>query len=145
MSLRPFFVLCALALAALAPAPALVAEAAPTLDAIELDVRDLTSFEWEPGDPIPSDITRYDGRRVIVRGYMHQSVDSMVTQFPLVSDSCQCNERLLPHHFIDVELTRGETDLIPGEFEVIGKLSVGEEEDEDGFITRLFHLRGTIF
>jgi len=141
MHLRPLLTLCAAAL----PALALASAFEPRSDAIELDVRDLTSFEWEPGDPIPEDITQYDGRRVIIRGYMHQSVEELVDRFPLVADSCQCNERLLPHHFIDVELSRGETDMIPGEFEVIGKLKVGEMEDEDGFVERLFHLRGTIF
>lgn len=115
------------------------------LDAIELDVRDLTSFEWEIGDPIPEDIQRYDGRRVIIRGFMYQGVEGTVEGFPLVAESCQCNERLLPHHFIDVDLKRGDTGPIPGEFEVLGKLSVGEEMDEDGFVVSLLRLKGEIF
>ncbi|QDU86034.1 hypothetical protein Pla163_31830 [Planctomycetes bacterium Pla163] len=118
---------------------------AALLDPVELDVRDLTSFEWEVGDPIPEDLLRYDGRRVIIRGFMYQGVEDVVDQFPLVAESCQCNERLLPHHFIDVTLKRGDTGPIPGEFEVLGKLSVGEVEDEDGFVVSLFRLKGEIY
>lgn len=139
------------ALSALAPtlAPGEAAfgngASAALLDVIELDVRDLTTIDWEPGDPIPSDIQRYDGRRVLIRGYMHQSAEGRVDQFPLVADSCQCADTLLPHHYVDIELERGHTRPIPGEFEVLGELSVGAVEDADGFVVSLYRLEGEIF
>lgn len=119
--------------------------AAATLDAAELDVRDLTTIEWKVGDSLPDTITKYDGKRVVIRGYMHQSVTDKATRFPLVADSCQCADTLLPHHFIDVELKRGDTGPIPGEFEVLGKLSIGEVKDEDGFVVSLYRLSGEIY
>jgi len=120
-------------------------EAAAGLDAVELDVRDLTTIEWEVGDLLPESITKLDGKRVVIRGYMHMSVTDTTTRFPLVADSCQCADRLLPHHYIDVELKRGDTGPIPGEFEVLGKLSIGEVEDEDGFVVSLYRLSGEIY
>lgn len=125
--------------------PAASADAPFASDAIELDVRDLTTIDWEPGDPIPSDIERYDGRRVLIRGYMHQSVEGRTEQFPLVADSCQCADTLLPHHFVDIELERGDTRPIPGEFEVLGELSIGEVNDDDGFVVSIYRLEGEIF
>ncbi|MEZ5978701.1 MAG: hypothetical protein R3F34_10825 [Planctomycetota bacterium] len=119
-----------------APAPA----SAALEDAIEVDVRDLTLLEWQEGDRLPDDITKLDGRRVCIRGYMHKSVTDTVTEFPMVSDSCQCTGTLLPHHFVEITLSSGDTSPIPGEFEVVGKLSVGEKKDEDGFVVSLYRL-----
>lgn len=131
----------ATAIVAVAPSGA----AAVVLDATELDVRDLTTIEWKVGDTLPETITKYDGKRVVIRGYMHQSITDTTTRFPLVADSCQCADTLLPHHYIDVELKRGDTGPIPGEFEVIGKLSIGEVTDEDGFVVSLYRLSGEIY
>jgi hypothetical protein len=128
-------------IAAVAPS----GSAAVALDAAELDVRDLTTIEWKVGDTLPETITKYDGKRVVIRGYMHQSITDTTTRFPLVADSCQCADTLLPHHFIDVELKRGDTGPIPGEFEVLGKLSIGEVTDEDGFVVTLYRLSGEIY
>lgn len=110
----------------------------------EIDILDLTSIDWRPGQPLPERIRALDGRRVLIRGYMHQSVTDTVNLFPMVSDACQCVGVLLPHHFIEVNLGPRTTGPVPGCFEVVGTLSVGELE-VDGFIQSVYRLKGRIF
>ena len=131
--------------AVLAPAPmSAPAVGAAVEEPVEVDILDLTSIRWEPGDPLPKEIEDLDGKRVVIRGYMHQSITDETSEFPLVSDACQCTGNLMPHHFVQVDLGPRETDPIPGSFEVIGTLSVGEVE-EDGFVTSVYRLRGRIY
>lgn len=111
---------------------------------VEVDILTLTSIEWKPGDPLPEQVTELSGKRVVIRGYMHGSVEDETRRFPLVSDSCQCVARLMPHHFVDV-LVDESTDPIPGQFEVIGRLNVGPRLDEDGFVSSVYRLRGEIY
>lgn len=110
----------------------------------EIEILDLTGIDWRPGQPLPDRVQALDGRRVLIRGYMHQSVTDNVNLFPMVSDACQCVGVLLPHHFIEVNLGPRTTGPIPGCFEVVGTLSVGELE-VDGFIHSVYRLKGRIF
>ena len=75
---------------------------------------------------------------------MHGSVTGDVSEFPLVSDACQCTGELQPHHFIDIDLGDGQTGPIPGSFEVIGRLKVSVKE-KDGFVQSVYRLRGRIY
>lgn len=131
--------------------PGRIPMAAPQADAtlaaeqpVEIDIYDLTDIVWQPGDPLPQDVLDLDGKRVVVRGYMHQSILSRTNEFPLVNDACQCTGNLMPHHFIEVDLGPRETDPIPGSFEVIGTLDIGEVE-QDGFVVSVYRLRGKIY
>ena len=48
------------------------------------------------------------------------------------------------HHFVQVDLGEAETGPRAGQFEVIGRLSIGERW-EDGFCTSVFRLRGRFY
>lgn len=121
-----------------------VSRAEPLEPTVEVDILTLTTIDWAPGDPLPAEIMALNGKRVVIRGYMHGSIMEETRRFPFVSDSCQCTARLMPHHFVDV-LVDDETDPILGQFEVIGRLNVGPREDDDGFVTSVYRLRGEIF
>lgn len=123
------------------PSDSSAAVAEPT---VELDILTLTSIEWQPGEPLPEAVVALNGKRVVIRGYMHGSIESDTRRFPFVSDSCQCVARLMPHHFVDV-LVDEETEPRRGQFEVIGRLNVGPRHDEDGFVKSVFRLRGEIY
>lgn len=110
----------------------------------EVDILDLTTIDWRPGDPLPERIQALNNRRVLIRGYMHQSVTDSVNLFPLVSDACQCVGALLPHHFVEVNLGPRNTGPIPGCFEVIGTLEVGERVVDD-FVQSVYRLKGRIY
>ena len=111
----------------------------------EVDIMTLTSIEWEPGAELPESITELSGKLVLIRGYMHMSITDETSRFPFVSDACQCVGRLMPHHFIDVHLGEDTTDPRPGQFEILGRMNIGERTDEDGFVTSLYRIRGRIF
>lgn len=132
-------------LTTLAAAPAISDSAAPLVEPpIEIDVMELTGITWVVGDPLPPEVTRYNGKKVVINGYMHGSVTGDVSEFPLVSDACQCTGELQPHHFIDIDLGDGQTGPIPGSFEVIGRLKVSVKE-KDGFVQSVYRLRGRIY
>lgn len=147
MQLHVLLAACAtLGLPAAAPEPAAApapvsAEANPT----EIDIMELTGIDWGPGDALPDAVTAYDGMRVVIGGYMHQSIEDTTNRFPMVSEACQCTGLLMPHHFVDVQLGPNRTEPIPGRFEVVGTLSVGVVEDEDGFVKSVYRLRGRIY
>ena len=130
-----------LALGALAPRTSEASAPEPT---VEVDILTLTSIDWEPGEPLPESVLELSGKRVVIRGYMHGSIDDETRRFPFVSDSCQCTARLMPHHFIDV-LVEEPTDPIPGQFEVIGRLNVAPRHDEDGFVESVYRIKGEIY
>ena len=66
-------------------------------------------------------------------------------RFLLVSNACQCSGSPLVHHFVKVDLGDEMTDFRPGFIEVIGTLSIGEKEDENGFVTSVYRLKGEFF
>ncbi len=139
----------ALALLPILPAAGGAPTPVPTIESladrpIEVDIYDLTDIVWQPGDPLPQNVLDLDGKRVVINGYMHQSITARTSEFPLVNDACQCTGNLMPHHFIEVDLGPRETEPIPGSFEVIGTLDIGEIE-EDGYCVSVYRLRGKIY
>jgi hypothetical protein len=44
------------------------------------------------------------------------------------------------HHFVHVSIDDGGAAFDPGRRQFEGTLSIGEEEDEDGFVTSLYRL-----
>jgi hypothetical protein len=130
------------------PAPSDLAGGAGVVWALEepqeVSILDLTTIDWSPGEPLPERIQALNNRRVVIRGYMHQSVTDTVNRFPLVSDACQCVGALLPHHFVEVNLGPRNTGPIPGCFEVIGTLEVGEVVVDD-FVQSVYRLKGRIY
>lgn len=114
-------------------------------EVIEVDLHHLTSIAWEPGQPLPEDILRLDGRRVVLRGFMHATVVGDQRKFPMVTEACQCTSSLLPHHFVEVDLGPNQTTgPRTGQFEVIGRLDIGEVE-EDGYVVSLYRLAGRFY
>ncbi len=143
---------CLLLAAAALPAPLAIGSAtghstvvADDEDPIELDLTELTGIEWEPGEDLPKSVTKYDKKKVIVGGYMHSSTKKDTSTFLLVSNACQCSGSPLVHHFVRVDLGDEMTDFRPGFIEVIGTLSIGEKEDENGFVTSVYRLKGEFF
>ncbi|MEO0649853.1 MAG: hypothetical protein AAFZ65_04160 [Planctomycetota bacterium] len=120
------------------------AEGATLEPTVEVDILTLTTIDWKPGDELPKSVRDLSGKRVVIRGYMHGSIDEETRRFPFVSDSCQCTARLMPHHFVDV-LVDEETAPIAGQFEIIGRLNVGPRLDDDGFVTSVYRLKGEIY
>jgi len=57
----------------------------------------------------------------------------------LVPQSCECGRSKL-HHFVHVSIGEGGATFDPGRRQFEGTLSIGEEEDEDGFVTSLYRL-----
>lgn len=129
-----------------APRAAAASEVAlATQEVVEIDLHRLTSIAWEPGQALPEDIVRLDGRRVVVRGFMHASVVGDQRKFPMVTEACQCTSSLLPHHFIEVDLGPNQTTgPKTGQFEVIGRLDIGEVE-QDGYVVSLYRLAGRFY
>lgn len=112
---------------------------------IEVDLHMLTSLAWEPGEEVPAEIQRLHGKRVVLRGFMHASVQGDQRKFPMVTEACQCTSTLLPHHFVEVDLgPNATTGPKTGQFEVIGRLEIGEVE-EDGYVTSLYRLKGRFY
>ena len=80
----------------------------------EIDIMELTGLDWGPGDPLPESVLAYDGLRVVIGGYMHQSIEDTTNRFPMVSEACQCTGLLMPHHFVDVQMGPNKTEPVPG-------------------------------
>ncbi len=112
---------------------------------IEVDLHQLTSIAWEPGDEVPEEIQRLNGRRVVLRGFMHASVAGDQRKFPMVTEACQCTASLMPSHFVEVDLgPTARTGPRTGQFEVVGRLEIGAVE-EDGLVVSLYRLKGRFY
>lgn len=128
-----------------AAAPGARAHPLAAEEIIEVDLHMLTSLAWEPGEAVPEEIQRLNGKRVVLRGFMHASVQGDQRKFPMVTEACQCTSTLLPHHFVEVDLgPNATTGPKTGQFEVVGRLEVGEVE-EDGYVTSLYRLKGRFY
>ncbi len=108
---------------------------------VDVDIKTLTEIEWQEGDPLPDRIKKYDGKKVRITGLMdpNQYVPEKVTQFHLVSNTCGCSGAGV-QHFISVDLGEQEIDYQTKPIDLIGKISIGEVEDDDGFVTSVYRL-----
>ena len=128
------------ALVCVLPSPAVSADDELPVD---VDIIDLTSVEWIPGDDLPQWVQDLEGRRVRIAGYMHASTKRRSTEFMLVDDSCVCIGSPQPNHFLQVTLVDQETDLRQGLVDVIGTFTSGEVE-KDGYVVSLFRLSADV-
>ncbi len=99
----------------------------------------LTSIEWRRGDDVPQEVMDFDGKRIKIAGYMAVGTPLGSETFELVPQSCECGRSKL-HHFVHVSIGEGGATFDPGRRQFEGTLSIGEEEDEDGFVTSLYRL-----
>ena len=99
----------------------------------------LTTIEWRRGQDVPDEVMAFDGRRVKIAGYMAVGTLLGADTFELVPQSCECGRSKL-NHFVHVEIGEGGASFDPGRRQFEGTLSIGEEEDEDGFVTSLYRL-----
>ena len=114
-------------------------------ETIEVSLSELTSIEYEPGKELPKKIRELDGKEVVITGVMHADTGYDVTEFWLVTESCECATSPEPHHFVEVTLTSGTTSRKRGEMSFKGIFSVGEVLDENGFVESLYRLEGDFF
>ncbi|MFT5198775.1 MAG: hypothetical protein ACI87O_001434 [Planctomycetota bacterium] len=99
----------------------------------------LTSIEWRRGQEVPAEVMAFDGKLVKIAGYMATGTPVGSSTFELVPQSCECGRSKL-HHFVHVSIGDGGASFDPGRRQFEGILSIGEEEDEDGFVTSLYRL-----
>jgi len=109
----------------------------------ELDFRELMDFEYEPGDPIPEKIRAYDGKEIVIKGYMDVYTPEDTREFFLMSASCGCDGETKLNHFVDVQLEGQVVGYSPELLIVRGTFRVGEVE-EDGFVSSIFQIEGRI-
>lgn len=138
--MRPLLLTLLAVLLSVLPATAAVDDELP----VDIDIVDLTSIEWGPGEPLPRWIQNLDGRRVRIAGYMHASTQDDASEFMLVDDSCICIGNPQPHHFLDVTLVDQTTSRRQGLVDVVGTFDVGELEDENGYVKSLFRLTADV-
>ena len=118
--------------------------AAAARETVEVDIEVLTGIDYEEGKPLPKKVTKYDGRTVVIGGYMHSSTKRNTDTFLMVGNLCQCSGTPMVQHFIEVTLDGTTTDPKPGYIEIEGTLSVGEETD-GGFVTSIYRVKGDFF
>ena len=109
----------------------------------ELEFETLMGFEYEQGKPLPDNIKKYDGKEIVIKGYMDTYTQENSREFYLMSASCACDGEVKLNHFIDVRLDDQVVGYRPGLITVRGKFIVKEVE-EDGFIVSLFQIEGRI-
>lgn len=114
-------------------------------DRIDLDIRTLTSIDWEEGDELPEEIQELDGRLVVLKGYMRADQAHGLSEFLLVAAECACAGRPQVQHFVQVTLEDEEIDYRSSPVEIEGRLGVGVQRDEDGFIESLYRLPGRLY
>jgi len=107
---------------------------------IEGDLIRLTTIEYKEGDPLPDDIQELDGKRVYIWGWMAQDTLEGTTEFKLITDQCGCDGPPKVFHFVDVDMGDTVIGYRPEKVKVVGTISVGEETDEDGFVTSIYRL-----
>ncbi len=105
---------------------------------IEVELVTLTSIDWKPGNEIPEEIRKLDGKRIRINGVMAMGTVEGIDTFQLVSDGCACGTTKV-HHFVEVTLADDTTEYSPDEITVTGTFSVGEVE-EDGFVVSLYRI-----
>lgn len=122
------------------PLQPMTLEAELAWNVIDVDLLELTSIKWRPGQRLPRRVRALDGETIRVSGYMALDTPEGVEHFRLTWDSCNCSGTKV-HHFIKVLLPEGEvTEFNPDEMTLVGKIAVGEEE-EDGFTTSVYRLQ----
>jgi len=105
----------------------------------EVDFDLLINIEYEEGRPLPSEVTRYDGKRVVVKGFMENSTTEGTNVFQLVTDGCGCDGNLKVYHFIEIDLGDEVTGYTPDLLTITGTMSVGEIRD-DGYVMSVYRI-----
>jgi len=105
-----------------------------------VDLNELIRIDYKEGQPLPESVTRLDGKRISVKGFMSTDTKEQVSEFSLVSDSCGCSGQVKVHHFVEVDLGDKKTGYRPEMITLVGTISVGEERDADGYVVSVFRL-----
>jgi hypothetical protein len=106
----------------------------------------LSSFEYEEFAPIPAAIKAKNGKLVGLTGYMItlQETES-IHEFLLVESVWTCCFGVAPdvHQVVVVTKEGSGIEYTTEPLLLLGTLEVGEET-EDGFVTSIYRLRGTV-
>jgi len=109
---------------------------------LPVDIQDLTNFDWEEGQELPSDIVALNRTRIDIEGYIHTTEDRNGRVFLLIPDQkCRCQGTPPPNYFVKVYLDKGSAEQRSGRVHLTGKFFVSEKY-EDGFVTSIYRLRG---
>ncbi len=99
------------------------------------------------GEVLPALLRDLDGETISIRGYMSplEFEDDRVTSFVLSRNLPGCCFGVLPQpdEWVEVDvLMKGGVDYLPfGSVVVTGRLEVGEEFDEYGYVTSVYRLQ----
>lgn len=110
---------------------------------VQLKWRKIGGFEYEEGQPLPTEIQKLDGKQAGIIGYMLTLGETEnIKELLLVESLWGCCFGSTPgmHQTVLVKLKPGEsTNYSPSPILVLGDLSVGEEK-EDGYVTSVYRL-----
>ena len=112
----------------------------PGNDPVELGFGILAGFDYEEGMELPEEVTKYDGKRVKVNGFMRREDgdDGPTEYFMLISDACGCDGMPMLNEVIFCEIADA-VEIAANTVTVTGTLYVGEEID-DGIVVSIYTL-----
>ena len=109
-------------------------------DRMEVDFDALINIDYEEGEPLPEEVTKYDGKKVTVRGFMHNATEEGTNTFLLVTDGCGCDGEVKVFHYIEVDLGDDTIGYKPDLLTITGTFEVGEIK-EDGYVVSVYRLK----
>lgn len=112
----------------------LAAGFAPADEPANIGFSVLAGFEYQEGKALPDTVTKYDGKKVTVAGFMKREDggDGDAEEFLIVNDACGCNGTPKLNEIVFCVMPAGEMAKIKaGVAKVTGTLHVGEEKDGD--------------
>ena len=104
-----------------------------------VDIFELTSIEYEEGQPLPEKIQALDGKRVSITGYMGPYTQEDTSEFRLISEECSCDGPPSVQHFVQIELENRKVGYSPESLTVVGVLTVGEKW-VDGYVVSIYRI-----
>jgi hypothetical protein len=102
----------------------------------------LAGYEYKEGMQLPESVTKYDGKKVILSGFMKREDggEGECAEFLLVNDACGCQGTPKLNEIVFCTMPEGQlAKIAPGVAKITGTLYVGEEKD-DGTVISLYTL-----
>ena len=123
---------------------------------IAVTLRQLGAFPYEPPeplkpgekpparDPFPEEIRKLHGKKVVVEGYMLplRMQKGKISDFLLMPTVLACcfQDQVKMNEYVEVKKADGGPIKYSFSCKIVGKLEVGEDRDEDGYVTSLYRI-----